>query len=127
MYRLVRARFFSLREKEFVDALKAFGINRYSIIFRHIMPEIFGPISVWFTLNFAGIILMEAGLSFLGLGVPITTVSLGNLLTSAQNITAIREYPWLWLPPGIIISIVVLSINFIGDGLRDSMDIRQFD
>ena len=127
IYRLVRAQLYSLKEKEFVDALRAFGINNYSIIFRHILPNTLGPIFVWFTLNLAVIILAEAGLSFLGLGVPITSASLGGLLNNAQDINVLRNYQWLWIPPGIAITLIVLSVNFIGDGLRDAIDPRQFD
>lgn len=126
-YRLVRARFLSIREEEFVEALKAFRISTFSIMFRHMLPNTLGPITVNVTLSLAGMILREAGLSFLGLGVPATTPSWGNLMMAAQSMDVVRNHPWLWIAPGLMISITVLSINFIGDGLRDALDPHQLD
>jgi len=77
---------------------------------------------VWATLNVAQVIILEAALSFLGLGVQIPTATWGNMLTSAQSIRIIEEFPWIWIPPGIMILLTVLSINLLGDGMRDALD-----
>jgi peptide/nickel transport system permease protein len=126
-YRLVRARFLSIREEEFVEALKAFRVKKISIMFKHMLPNTLGPITVSITLSLAGMILREAGLSFLGLGVPPPTPSWGNLMIAAQSIDVVRNHPFVWIAPGLFISITVLSINFIGDGLRDALDPHQLD
>jgi peptide/nickel transport system permease protein len=122
LYRLVRSLFFSLREEEFVEALKAFGVGKFSIMFRHILPNTLAPVIVWITLTLAGMILQEAGLSFLGLGVPSNTPSWGNLLNAAQELKILRDKPLLWIAPGLMISLAVLSANFLVDGLRDALD-----
>ena len=126
-YRLVRARFLSIREEEFVEALKAFRVSKISIMFKHMLPNTLGPITVSITLSLAGMILREAGLSFLGLGIPPPTPSWGNLMIAAQSINVVRNHPFVWIFPGLFISITVLSINFIGDGLRDALDPHQLD
>ena len=125
LYRLVRSLFLSLREKEFVEALEAFGVNKFSIMFNHMLPNAIAPIVVWMTLTLAGMILSEAGLSFLGMGVPLQVPSWGNLLNGSKDIRVLEEMPWLWIPPGIIITLAVLGINFLGDGLRDAFNPRQ--
>lgn len=124
-FRLVRGEFLSLREEAFVEADRAFGFSRRRIIFRHLLPNTMSPIVVAFTVNTAIYIIAEAGLSFLGLGVPITTPTWGNLLAAAQNPVVVAEYWWLWAFPALAIVIFVLGINFIGDGLRDVLDPRQ--
>lgn len=125
MYRLVRSLFLSLREEEFVEALEAFGVSKVSIMFRHMLPNTIAPLTVWMTLSLAGMILQEAGLSFLGLGVPTGIPSWGNLLYAAQELSVLKDRPWLWIPPGIMVSLAVLSINFLGDGLRDALNPRK--
>ena len=125
MYRMTRSRVLSLREEEYVQALRAFGINTFKICFKHILPNALGPIAVNITLNTAMFILEEAGLSFLGLGVPMQIATWGNIINVAQDITILRENWWIWLPVGAVISLFVLSINFIGDGFRDSADPSQ--
>lgn len=125
MYRLIRTLFISLREEEFVEALKAFGVSKTSIMFRHMLPNAVAPITVWITLTMAGMILQEAGLSFLGLGVPTGIPSWGNLLFAAQDLSVLKQRPWIWLPPGIVVSLTILSINFMGDGLRDALNPRK--
>jgi peptide/nickel transport system permease protein len=124
LYRLVRAQFFSLREEEFVEALRALDIRAVSIIFRHMLTNTLGPITVWFTLAVATGIIQEAGLSFIGLGIQPPTPSLGNLLTAAQDLRVLRRFPWLWMAPGFTIALVTLCVNFIGDWLRDVTDPR---
>jgi len=124
-FRLVRGEFFSLREEAFVEADRAFGFSKPRIIFRHLLPNTLSPIVVAFTVNIAIFIIAEAGLSFLGLGVPVTTPTWGNLLTAAQNPVVVNEYWWLWVFPALSIAIFVLGVNFIGDGLRDVLDPRH--
>lgn len=121
--RLVRGEFLSLREKEFVEAAKAMGASSPRIIFRHILPNAIGTIIVSATLIVAIAILLEAGLSYLGFGVQSPDTSLGLLISTYQNSFSTR--PWLFWWPGLFIIIVVLSINFIGDGLRDAFDPKQ--
>lgn len=122
--RLVRGQFLYLREREFVEAAEALGIPNMRIIFSHILPNTIGPIVVAATFGVAAAILMEAGLSFLGLGVQPPTPSWGNMLRDAQTLTILEQMPWMWIPPGVMIVLAVLSINFIGDGLRDALDPR---
>jgi peptide/nickel transport system permease protein len=122
--RLVRAQFLSLREQEFVEAARAAGVNDLRLIFRHVLPNAIAPVIVSATFGIAAAILTEAGLSFLGLGVQPPTPSWGNLINLAQSASILQQMPWLWAPPGLLIAIAVLSINFIGDGLRDALDPR---
>ena len=123
--RLVRSQVLSLRTVDFVLAAKASGVPERFILTRHIFPSIVGPITVAGSFGIAGAILTEASLSFLGLGVQVPTPSWGNMLNEAQSIQIIESFPWLWLPPGVMISLCVLAINFIGDGLRDALDPRM--
>jgi peptide/nickel transport system permease protein len=125
IYRLVRAQMLSLREEEYVQALRSFGLNRALITFKHILPNALGPVMVNITLSTAAFILQEAGLSFLGLGVPLSIPTWGNILNVAQNLAVLQSNWWLWLPVGVVISLFVLSVNFIGDGLRDATDPTQ--
>jgi peptide/nickel transport system permease protein len=123
--RLVRGEFLTLREREFVLASRATGAPDRRIIFRHIFPNALTPVIVNATFGMASAILLEAGLSFLGLGVQPPTASWGNMLTAAQSITILEQMPWLWIPPGVMIVLAVLAINFVGDGLRDALDPRS--
>jgi peptide/nickel transport system permease protein len=120
--RIVRALFLSLREREFVLASRTVGASNGRIIFRHMLPNAIAPVIVAATFGMANAILLEAGLSFLGLGVQPPTPSWGNMLTDAQSLTVLESLPWLWIPPGTMIALAVLSINFLGDGLRDAFD-----
>ena len=122
LYRMTRAQVLSLREEEYVQALRAFGLSRARICFKHILPNALGPIMVNITLSTAMFILEEAALSFLGLGVPLNIPTWGNILNVAQDLRVLQNYWWVWLPSGITISFFVLAINFVGDGLRDSTD-----
>ena len=121
--RLVRGEFLSLREKEFVEAARAMGASSPRIIFRHMLPNAMGTIIVSATLTIASAILLEAALSFLGYGVQPPDTSLGRLISVYQN--AFTTRPWLFWWPGLFIIVIALSINFIGDGLRDALDPRQ--
>jgi peptide/nickel transport system permease protein len=122
--RLVRGQFLSLREREFVEAARAAGVSDPRLIVRHLLPNTLAPVMVSATFGVAATILTEAGLSFLGLGVQPPTPSWGNLINLAQSATILQTMPWLWAPPGFLIAVAVLSINFIGDGLRDALDPR---
>lgn len=122
--RLVRAEFLSLRERDFVIASQAVGADHKRMIFRHILPNAMTPVIVNATFGMAQAILLEASLSFLGMGVQPPTASWGNMLNEARSITILEDMPWLWIPPGVMIALAVLSINFVGDGLRDAMDPR---
>jgi peptide/nickel transport system permease protein len=120
--RLLRGQLLSLRETEFIIGARAVGCSDKRLIFRHLLPNAMAPVLVAATFGIAYAILIEAGLSFLGLGVQPPTPSWGNMLTDAQQLTVLESMPWLWLPPGLMIALAVLSINFIGDGLRDALD-----
>lgn len=124
--RIVRAEFLSLKENEFVLAAKATGTSNLQIIFRHILPNSAAPIIVSATLGIANAILSESYISFLGLGVEPPTATWGNMLDrAAGNFNLISSAPWYWITPGMFIVLTVLSINFVGDGLRDALDPRS--
>lgn len=123
--RLVRGQFLSLREQDFVTAARGLGLPSARIIIRHMLPNCVGPITVAATFGIAGAILTEASLSFLGLGVPPPQPSWGQMLSDAQKLSVLSDMPWLWVPPGLMISITIMSMNFVGDGLRDALDPRQ--
>lgn len=121
--RVVRSAVLSLREKEFIEAARALGASDTRIIFRHLLPNALGPIIVNATILVATGILTETALSFLGFGVQPPDTSLGLLVSQAQ--TAVETRPWLFYIPGAFIIAIALTINFIGDGLRDAFDPRQ--
>ncbi|NLN83221.1 MAG: ABC transporter permease [Firmicutes bacterium] len=123
--RMVRAEVLALKKREFIEAARALGLNVSSIIISHILPNVFSVIIVYATLGIAGGILGEAGLSYLGLGVKQPQPSWGNMLSAAQNMSSLMFYPWLWIPPGIMIFLTTLSINIFGDALRDALDPKQ--
>lgn len=118
--RLVRASFLSLREREFAEAARALGNNDGRIIFRHLLPNAIAPIIVQATLEVANVIILESTLSFLGFGIQPPTASWGNMLANAQSNITIA--PWAAIFPGLCILVTVLSINYVGDGLRDALD-----
>lgn len=120
--RIVRGEFLRLRVHDFVMAATVVGTPNRRIITRHFLPNAMGPILVAATFGVASAILTESALSFLGLGVQPPTASWGQMLNEAQSLTILESKPWLWVPAGIMILISVLSINFIGDGLRDALD-----
>jgi peptide/nickel transport system permease protein len=123
--RLVRGQVLQLRELEYVTAARAIGGTSPYVMFKHILPNVIGPLTVAGSLGIAGAILSEAGLSFLGLGVVKPMPSWGAMLSDARSPSTLATEPWLWLSPGILISLAVLSANFIGDGLRDAFDVRS--
>lgn len=121
--RIVRAEFMSLKENEFILAARSIGTPTREIIFKHILPNSMAPIVVAATLAVATAILAEAYISFLGMGVRPPTATWGNMLDGSYNY--IESAPWLWIFPGLLILLTVLSINFVGDGLRDALDPRS--
>lgn len=122
--RLIRGQFLCIKETEYVEAARALGLGEARIIYKHMLPNALAPLLVNATLSMASAILIEAGLSFIGLGVQAPTPSWGNMLEAARNMRYIMYYWWLWAPPGLAILLSVLSINLIGDGLRDALDPR---
>jgi peptide/nickel transport system permease protein len=121
--RIVRADVLSVREREFVFAARAIGATDRRIIIRHVLPNVLGPVIVLASLAVGGIIILEAALSFLGLGVQRPTPSWGGMLADGR--AHIRNYPHIAIAPGIMIFLTVLAFNLIGDGLRDALDPRQ--
>jgi ABC-type dipeptide/oligopeptide/nickel transport system permease subunit len=121
--RLVRGNFLSLREKEYVDAAKAAGAGDVRIMFRHMLPNSLGPIIVSGTLTLGLAIILEAALSYLGFGVLPPTPALGKLIADGQDVS--QHAWWLVTFPGLTIVVIVLCVNFIGDGLRDALDPTQ--
>lgn len=120
--RVVRGAVLSVKEKEFVEASTSVGATERKIIFRHILPNVLSPVIVSATLGIAGAILTESAISFLGLGFPPDVPTWGTLVVEGQGYLEIQ--PWLSVIPGVLISLTILSINFIGDGLRDALDPR---
>jgi len=120
--RLVRGSVLSLRESNFVKGSIVAGMPSRHILFSEILPNTVGPVLVYATSVFAISILDEAALSFLGMGVQPPTASLGNLLNGAESITILTGKLWLWVPAGLMIILLVISINFVGDALRDAID-----
>jgi peptide/nickel transport system permease protein len=118
--RLVRAAFLTIREMEFVTAARCVGAPNLQIMVRHILPNAIGPIIVESTLTFGYAIMEEAGLSFLGFGIQPPTPSWGNLLSNAPE--HLTKHPWLAIFPGVMIFLTIISVNYIGDGLRDAFD-----
>jgi peptide/nickel transport system permease protein len=120
--RIVRGEFLRLRSNDFITAARVVGANDRRIIMQHVLPNAMGPMLVAATFGVANAILAESALSFLGLGVQPPASSWGQMLNDAQSLTILESKPWLWMPAGIMILISVLTINFIGDGLRDALD-----
>ncbi|MDO4619369.1 MAG: ABC transporter permease [Lachnospiraceae bacterium] len=120
--RLIYSSVLSVSEKDYVESARAIGSSDRKIILSYILPNAFAPILIAVTFQMAGAILSESSLSFLGMGVQPPAASWGNMLYDAQSITVLSRRPWLWLPPGIALLVTVLSINFLGDGIRDALD-----
>ncbi len=123
--RIIRANFLSLKNKEFVEAARSIGVKNSTIIFRHILPNTLAPIIVAATLGIASAILTEAYVSFLGYGIQPPNPSWGNLVNPGSFLFAIQQTPWMLIFPGLAITLTVLAVNFIGDGLRDALDPRS--
>ena len=122
--RLVRGQVLVLREAEFTAAARVVGLRDRDIVRKHMLPNILGPLTVVATFGVAEAILLEAALSFLGLGVRPPDSSWGNMIQDAYNPVILNDVPWMWLPAGVFITVTVLAVNFIGDGLRDAFDPR---
>ena len=120
MARIVRGQTLTLKQKEFVEAARAAGLSSSGIIFRHIVPNLLGPVVVYITLTIPGVILAESTLSFLGLGVQPPLASLGTLLSLGASYMELA--PWLLMFPALVMVLTLMSLNFIGDGLRDALD-----
>jgi peptide/nickel transport system permease protein len=123
--RLVRGQVLTLREREFITAAQVSGVRARGIVLRHLLPNLLGPLSVVGTFGVANAILVEAGLSFLGLGVRPPTSSWGQMVNAAQSPVVLISRPWIWVPASVAIALTVLAVNFVGDGLRDAMDPRE--
>ena len=122
VFRQARAAMLSIREEEYVQALHAFGLNDFIVCFKHMLPNALSPVIVNITINFATMILEEASLSFLGLGVPMEIPTWGNILNAAQDLYTLQNAWWIWLFAGIVISLFVMAVSFMGDGIRDTTD-----
>jgi oligopeptide transport system permease protein len=122
MARIVRGQVVSLREKEFIEAAEIMGLHRRRIILRHLIPNALGPIIVYTTLTIPAVMLLEAFVSFLGMGVQAPMSSWGVLIHDGAN--TMEEYPWMLIFPSIALSLTLFSLNFLGDGLRDALDPR---
>lgn len=120
--RLVRGNVLNLRETNFIKGNIVAGMPLRHILFSEILPNTVAPILVYATSVLALSMLDEAALSFLGMGVQPPTASLGNMLNGAESLTVLTKQPWLWVPPGVVIVVLVMAINFIGDALRDALD-----
>ena len=125
MARIVRGQVMSIKRMEFIEAARALGFGRRRILFRHILPNVLGPIIVYTTLTIPSVMLLEAFLSFLGLGVQPPMSSWGVLIKDGAE--KMEEFPWLLLFPGTVFSLTLFSLNFLGDGLRDALDVRSVE
>jgi oligopeptide transport system permease protein len=122
MARIVRGQVLSIKRMEYIEAARALGLSRRRIIFRHIVPNVLGPVIVYTTLTIPEVMLLEAFLSFLGLGVQIPMSSWGVLIKDGAE--KMEEFWWLLVFPGALFSLTLFSLNFLGDGLRDALDVR---
>jgi oligopeptide transport system permease protein len=122
MARIMRTQVQALRQQEFVEAAISLGLSPRSIIFKHIVPNAIGPIIVYTTLTIPSVMLLEAFLSFLGLGIQPPQTSWGLLISYGAE--TMEEYPWLLIFPGLALTVTLFSLNFLGDGLRDALDVR---
>ena len=123
MARIIRTQVQNLKQQEFVEAAVSLGLSPSSIIFKHILPNAIGPIIVYTTLTIPSVMLLEAFLSFLGLGIQPPQTSWGLLISYGSE--TMEEYPWLLIFPGLALTITLFSLNFLGDGLRDALDVRN--
>lgn len=124
-FRMVRNEYMSLKQETYVKVCEAFGMGKGNIMFKQILPNVKSPIIVSVTTNVATFILSEAGISFIGLGVADSIPTWGNILNIAKSVSVVINQWWIWLFPGLAISLFALAINFLGDGLRDVLDVKQ--
>jgi len=125
VFRMVRGEFLSAREETYVLVCQAFGMSKAEIMFKQILPSVLTTVVITFTLDIPGYMLTEATLSFLGVGVPMSTATWGTMLNASRSVKIITNCWWCWIIPGACISFFVLATNFLGDGLRDILDPRQ--
>lgn len=120
--KLIYGNVLSIREREYIQAAKTSGTSTWMILFSEVLPNAIPP--VWANISFrvAGAILTESSLSFLGMGVQTPQASWGNIIYAAQNLMVLTARPWVWIPPGVCIILVVIGFNFIGEGVRDALD-----
>ena len=123
MARIVRGQVQTLKQQEFVEAAISLGLSRWVIIYRHLIPNALGPVIVYTTLTIPGVMLLEAFLSFLGLGIQPPQSSWGLLIS--YGVETMEEYPWLLIFPGLALTMTLFALNFLGDGLRDALDVRS--
>ncbi|MBP6508020.1 MAG: ABC transporter permease [Opitutaceae bacterium] len=123
MARIVRGQIMSIKKMEYIEAARSLGLGKRRIIFRHMIPNVLGPIIVYTTLTIPAVMLLEAFLSFLGLGVQPPMSSWGVLIKDGAE--KMEEFPWLLMFPGTVFSLTLFSLNFLGDGLRDALDVRS--
>lgn len=123
--RLVRGQLLTLKNQEYILAAEAQGLPDRLIITRHSLPNVVAPLMAMVTFSVSAAILAEAGLSFLGLGVPLPTPTWGNLMEAARDLVILQNQPWMWVPAAVFVLVTILCINFIGDGLRDAFDPQQ--
>jgi peptide/nickel transport system permease protein len=120
--RIMRGQFLSVRERAFVEAARCLGVSNFQIATRHILPNAVAPLLVYASFGVATAVLLEAGLSYLNLGVQQPTPSWGNMLNTARTLSIMEGSPWMWVPPAIATVLFVLAVNFVGDGIRDALD-----
>ncbi|OCA84263.1 peptide ABC transporter permease [Bacillus sp. FJAT-27225] len=120
--RIVRSKILSEKENEYIIAAVSIGCSPYKVITKHLLPNVMSTIIVQATILFASMIVAETGLSYLGFGVPQETPSWGNMLSSANEPDVLSAKPWIWVPPALVITMTILSINFIGEGLKDAFN-----
>ncbi len=120
--RMVRSKVLAEKENEYIMAAKSIGNSSFKIMFKHLLPNVISIVIVQATLLFAGMIVAEAGLTFLGFGVPQSEPSWGNMLSSARQSDILQNKVWMWIPPAVLISVTILCINFIGEGLKDAFN-----
>jgi len=122
--RIIRGQVLALRETSFIEAARVIGVSTPRMIATHILPNVVAPLVVFATFLVASVVVFEASLSYLGLGVQPPTPSWGNLVQQTRVVTVLERYPWQWVPAATFIVLMVLAVNFVGDGLRDAFDRR---
>lgn len=124
--RIVRSKILAEKENEYVLAAVSIGCSPFKVIVKHLLPNVLSTIIVQATILFASMIVAETGLSFLGFGVPSETPSWGNMLSFANEPDVLQDKPWIWIPPALAVTLTILSINFIGEGLKDALNPKSY-
>ncbi len=120
--KLIYSQTISVKEKDYIEAARAMGNSSFRILLKYILPNVMAPIWITFTLHLGMGIMIESGLSFLGVGVQPPTASWGNIINSAQKLMILKNCPWMWLPAGLCLVVFVICINVVGEGLRAALD-----